>query len=89
MTLIYLQNKYGISILEALSATGLRSIRYGKEIPYVDRIVANDISLKAVDSIKKNIEHNKMDHLITANHQDATYVYSISFIIVRLLLFHY
>ncbi|KAK0182400.1 hypothetical protein PV327_000544 [Microctonus hyperodae] len=66
------KNKNGISILEALSATGLRSIRYGKEIPYVDRIVANDISSKAVDSIKKNIEHNKMDHLITANHQDAT-----------------
>lgn len=33
----------GISILEALSATGLRSVRYLKEIDSINQLVANDI----------------------------------------------
>lgn len=33
----------GISILEALAATGLRSVRYMKEIDSLNLIVANDI----------------------------------------------
>ncbi|CAD6228627.1 GSCOCG00006468001-RA-CDS [Cotesia congregata] len=62
----------GISVLEALSATGLRSIRYAKEVPYLKQIIANDISAKAAESIKKNIIHNKVEHLVTASQQDAT-----------------
>lgn len=64
----------GIEILEALSATGLRSMRYAKEVPFVKQIVANDISAKAVESIKKNIAHNKVEDLVVASHQDATCV---------------
>ncbi|XP_063977899.1 tRNA (guanine(26)-N(2))-dimethyltransferase [Diachasmimorpha longicaudata] len=68
------KHENGITILEALSATGLRSIRYAKEVPYVRQIVANDISSKAVECIKKNIQHNKVDELITPSHEDATMV---------------
>ncbi|XP_015604849.1 probable tRNA (guanine(26)-N(2))-dimethyltransferase isoform X2 [Cephus cinctus] len=67
-----LRNEDGITVLEALSATGLRSIRYAKEIPGIKQITANDISAKAVDSIKKNIQHNEVEDLITASHDDAT-----------------
>ncbi|XP_034944177.1 probable tRNA (guanine(26)-N(2))-dimethyltransferase [Chelonus insularis] len=66
------ENKNGISVLEALSATGLRSIRYAKEVPHIKKIIANDISEKAADSIKKNITFNKVEHLVTASHNDAT-----------------
>ncbi|KAJ8949057.1 hypothetical protein NQ318_016959 [Aromia moschata] len=62
----------GVSILEALSATGLRSIRYAKEIPGVKKVIANDISQKAVDDIKINIVDNKVDHIVEASHSDAT-----------------
>lgn len=62
----------GITILEALAATGLRSIRYAKEIPGIKQIIANDISEKAVSDMKANITDNNVDHLITANHEDAT-----------------
>lgn len=62
----------GLSILEALSATGLRSIRYAKEIPGVKEIIANDISLKAVNDIKNNVNLNKVEHLVSPSHQDAT-----------------
>ncbi|KAI9595646.1 N2,N2-dimethylguanosine tRNA methyltransferase [Syncephalis fuscata] len=48
----------GFSVLEALSATGLRSIRYAKEIESLDHVVANDIEPDAVKSIRRNMAHN-------------------------------
>ena len=53
--------KEGITILEALSATGLRSIRYAKEIKECKRIIANDFSKRAVESIQYNIEANNVN----------------------------
>lgn len=58
-------------ILEALSATGLRSIRYAKEIPGVNRIIANDLSRGAVTAIQENIKHNQVEHIVEASHADA------------------
>ncbi|XP_064213539.1 tRNA (guanine(26)-N(2))-dimethyltransferase [Tribolium castaneum] len=62
----------GISILEALSATGLRSIRYAKEVKGVKEIIANDISIKAVEDIERNICDNGVEDLVVASHDDAT-----------------
>jgi len=53
-----LQERIPIKILEALSATGLRSIRYWKELDNVKRIVANDIDPSAVKAIDRNILYN-------------------------------
>lgn len=55
----------GITILEALSATGLRSIRYAKEVIGIQQISANDLSLQAVEAIKLNVLNNKVENLIT------------------------
>ncbi|XP_067208968.1 tRNA (guanine(26)-N(2))-dimethyltransferase [Linepithema humile] len=66
------ENLKGITILEALSATGLRSIRYAKEVEGVRQIVANDISAQAVESIRRNVVHNKVENLVTPYHEDAT-----------------
>ncbi|XP_045450277.1 probable tRNA (guanine(26)-N(2))-dimethyltransferase [Melitaea cinxia] len=60
-----------VTILEALSATGLRSIRYAKEIPNVTKIVANDLSEQAVETIKENVVHNGVESLIDTSHDDA------------------
>ncbi|CDK24106.1 unnamed protein product [Kuraishia capsulata CBS 1993] len=65
-----------VNIAEALSATGLRSIRYAKEIPQVKKIVANDLSAPAVKSIQGNIEHNKVGDLVIANQGDAIHFMS-------------
>ncbi|CAG9571041.1 putative N(2), N(2)-dimethylguanosine tRNA methyltransferase [Leishmania major strain Friedlin] len=48
----------GITILEALSATGLRAIRYYKEITNVRYIIANDMDADAVDCIVRNCAYN-------------------------------
>jgi len=41
----------GINVLEALSATGLRSVRYLKEIPRIKELVANDIDPAATETM--------------------------------------
>ena len=64
----------GLRILEALAATGLRSIRYAKEVPGVSEIVANDFSIKAVEVIKKNVTYNDVENIVTANCDDATVI---------------
>lgn len=49
----------GINVLEALSATGLRSVRYMKEIESLKSLVANDIDPTATELMRKNFEFNK------------------------------
>uniref|UniRef100_A0A034WK11 tRNA (guanine(26)-N(2))-dimethyltransferase n=1 Tax=Bactrocera dorsalis TaxID=27457 RepID=A0A034WK11_BACDO len=61
----------GLRILEALSATGLRSIRYAKEVAGVREIIANDLSKAAVESIGENVKHNKVENLIVPSQSDA------------------
>ena len=90
-TLVLEQDEEGprqFRILEALSATGLRSIRYAKEIkcPGESRleITANDLSKRAYESIKRNVELNGVSSAnarsqevrgaVIPNHSDATMV---------------
>lgn len=66
-----MEQKPFIKILEALSATGLRAIRYGHEIPQVSKIVANDLLPEAVKSIDRNIEYNQLTDKVESNLGDA------------------
>jgi tRNA (guanine26-N2/guanine27-N2)-dimethyltransferase len=47
-----------VTIFEALAASGLRSIRYFKELKGVKHIVVNDLDPGAVSHIRANIAHN-------------------------------
>ncbi|KAF2209505.1 hypothetical protein CERZMDRAFT_113843 [Cercospora zeae-maydis SCOH1-5] len=58
-------------ILDALSATGLRALRYAHEIPYVSAVVANDMNPSAIQSMKVNVEHNGLESKITPNLDNA------------------
>eukprot|EP00116_Pleurobrachia_bachei_P011745 sb/3472007/ len=62
----------GVRILEALGATGLRSVRFSKEIPedLVSKITCNDMCEEAVISMKRNIEHNNCTN-VTPSLEDA------------------
>jgi len=64
-------------ILDALSATGLRALRYAHEIPFVTQVTANDLSKQATHSIEANIKHNKLEDKITAVTSNAmSHMYS-------------
>jgi tRNA (guanine26-N2/guanine27-N2)-dimethyltransferase len=61
-----------LTLLEALSATGLRSIRYAKEINGLTKIIANDLDEGAVEAIKKNVAENGIEEgKVVANRGDA------------------
>ncbi|KAK4519593.1 uncharacterized protein ATC70_009830 [Mucor velutinosus] len=59
-------------VLEALAASGLRSVRYAKEIPRLKQVVCNDIELDAMEAIKRNVKYNGLtEELVKPNHGDA------------------
>lgn len=58
-------------ILDALSATGLRALRYAKEVPLTTAVTANDLSSQATASIQLNIAHNQLEGKVTALTGDA------------------
>ena len=60
-------SKFQFKVLDALSASGLRALRYAKEIPLVSSVNANDVSSSATDSIKLNMAHNKLNEKISTS----------------------
>ncbi|KAM5463226.1 RNA methyltransferase tRNA(m5U54)methyltransferase [Microsporum audouinii] len=66
------------AILDALSASGLRALRYAKEIPFATRVVGNDLSAAAIESMKLNIQHNGLEDVVRPNKGDAcAYMYTV------------
>lgn len=65
-----------LHVLEGLSATGLRALRYFREVPYVARVIANDLDAGAVDTIRRNVAHcgESSAECVVPNCADA-YVY--------------
>ena len=66
-------------VLDALSATGLRALRYAKEIPFVTSVTANDLSSSATASINLNVRLNELTdrvHTITGN--ALTHMYRVA-----------
>ncbi|KAB8338892.1 hypothetical protein FH972_021834 [Carpinus fangiana] len=58
------------TILDALSATGLRALRYAKEIPFTTSVTANDLLPKATEQIIANAKYNDVSakiRVVTGN----------------------
>lgn len=67
------------TILDALSATGLRALRYAQEIPFTTLITANDLLPAATASIRLNVEHNNLSSKINVNTGNAlSHMYSLA-----------
>jgi tRNA (guanine26-N2/guanine27-N2)-dimethyltransferase len=56
------EDSSGLTILEALAASGLRSLRYWKEIPGVRTMVVNDLDPVAIQLAKENVVRNGMQN---------------------------
>mmetsp|Transcript_46901 Transcript_46901/g.100422 ORF Transcript_46901/g.100422 Transcript_46901/m.100422 type:complete len:608 (-) Transcript_46901:24-1847(-) len=70
----------GLVVFEALAATGIRSIRYAKELgpgtrpaaEGIRKIVANDLEPSAVAHMRRNLEHNEVSSsLVEVSCDDA------------------
>jgi tRNA (guanine26-N2/guanine27-N2)-dimethyltransferase len=67
------------TILDALSATGLRAMRYAHEIPFATSITANDLLPAATKAIELNVKHNKLEDKIKVVTGNAlSHMYSIA-----------
>ncbi|CAD5230806.1 unnamed protein product [Bursaphelenchus xylophilus] len=66
----------GFRVLDALSASGLRALRFSKEVEGITEVWANDFSENAVEYIKKNAELNGVQDLIHVSYADATQLMS-------------
>jgi tRNA (guanine26-N2/guanine27-N2)-dimethyltransferase len=69
----------GMSIFEALAASGLRSLRYWNEVPGLRTMVVNDLDPGAVDLAKENVIRNGLEESLVSdddveneNNQDDT-----------------
>lgn len=73
--------KHGVptfTILDALSATGLRALRYAHEIPFTTSVTANDLLATATKMINTNVKHNKLEDKIKSVTGNAlTHMYSL------------
>lgn len=61
----------GLSVLEALSASGLRSVRFAKEVPLLSKIVANDLDPEAAKLIAENANLNAVGNIVVPSCADA------------------
>ncbi|XP_074423090.1 tRNA (guanine(26)-N(2))-dimethyltransferase isoform X1 [Larus michahellis] len=61
----------GLRVLEALAASGLRSIRFAKEVPGLRAVVANDFSARAVELMSRNVAFNGVGDLVAPRMADA------------------
>ncbi|KAK4109593.1 N,N-dimethylguanosine tRNA methyltransferase-like protein [Canariomyces notabilis] len=59
------------TVLDALSASGLRALRYAHEIPFVTKVTANDILKSAAEAIERNARHNKVVDKVHISVDDA------------------
>ncbi|KAI9721039.1 MAG: hypothetical protein M1812_002520 [Candelaria pacifica] len=70
--------KPSFSILDALSATGLRALRYAQEISSVTLVTANDLLPTATASIKLNVQHNHLEgKIIPITGNALAHMYSV------------
>ncbi|KAH8588593.1 N2,N2-dimethylguanosine tRNA methyltransferase-like protein [Bisporella sp. PMI_857] len=67
------------TILDALSATGLRALRYVHEIPFTTSVTANDLLPAATKTININVAHNKLEGKIKSVTGNAmTHMYNLA-----------
>ena len=64
--------KRKITICDALSGTGIRGLRYAKEVKGIKKVVLNDKNPMAVKLIRKNIKESKLSKKCIANWDDAS-----------------
>ena len=62
LSVLVMNEHKGKTILDALSATGLRAIRYHKELDNV-QVVANDVDVDAIKMIKDNLKLNDISEI--------------------------
>ncbi len=68
--------KVDLKVLDALGGTGVRGIRYLREVPGIEKVVINDSKPDAFENIKKNLELNSLKTKVEVTSRDANLLMS-------------
>jgi tRNA (guanine26-N2/guanine27-N2)-dimethyltransferase len=63
----------GITILDALAASGLRSVRYWNEIPGVKHVTINDLEEAATERARDNLQRNNLQDVMLEDNSERKY----------------
>ena len=64
-----------LRVLDAMTASGLRAIRYSLEVPQVSQVVANDLEPAALEALRENLRRNGLtEERVVPNLGDAVSV---------------
>lgn len=58
-------------LLTYTTISGLRSLRFAKEVPGLSEIITNDFSIEAVKMIEKNVKLNEVEDIVKPSKADA------------------
>jgi len=61
-----------MDVCDALSGTGMKGLRYAREVKGIGKVTLNDRNPSAVRMIKKNIKNNKLSRRCIASSEDAS-----------------
>ena len=75
-TFLTLQKKSKIRICTPLAGTGVRPIRFVKEVPGIATVVVGDANPEAVELITKNRSMNGVEDLLDVYHKEANHLLS-------------
>ena len=60
-----------LSICDPLTGTGVRGIRYAKEVPKTRKVVINDANPLAVELAKRNVELNALQEIVIVHAEES------------------
>jgi tRNA (guanine26-N2/guanine27-N2)-dimethyltransferase len=60
-----------LGVCEPLASSGVRGVRYAAEIRGIKKVLVNDISTRAVQLAKQNVQLNNLDDNVSVSHKDA------------------
>jgi len=63
-----------ISVCEPLTGCGVRGIRFAAEVEGVQKVLINDISEKAFQLAKRNVQMNGLTERVTVKNEDANFL---------------
>ncbi len=65
----------GLSFCDAFTGCGIRALRYAKEVPHVQEVIASDINPKAVSLAKHNVKYANLSQKIKVVQKHANLLF--------------
>ncbi|WP_052884741.1 hypothetical protein [Infirmifilum sp.] len=66
-----LTGRSNLTVIDVMSATGVRGIRYALEVEGISRVILNDVNPRAVDLARQNVDLNGLRDVASVENKEA------------------